>query len=313
MKRAALLLPLVLPLGELSPALAGDLPGERFGQFAFLPHRRQIAVTPLYRFSEAQSFYDGAGASGDLPNGTVWRQQSGGVLVEYGLVPHVAADFTLSAVASRGPSADGTREVSSVGLGDTQFGVRWRLLDEDLKEFEPFVPTLTVRVGGIAPGSYDADLPFAPGPGAAGFEARVVMSDTLGASPFMLYGDAGWRWSGGGAPSQFFGSAGIGATLPLRGVLNELSAHCGYAFQRVNGEADLAGNSAAAWAATDWQDLSAVNRGIELGLGVTDAGGRRYQLWGSLPLEGENTPRQFTVGLQVRIPFAKLPRRSTLW
>jgi hypothetical protein len=304
--------PALLAAALALPA-ADALPSEPFGQFAFVPQRRQFRLTPLYEYAHAREFFDGAGERLNFPQSQSWWTQTGGVRIEYGLAPYVAADITVSAVAMRGPAASGEGSVSSLGLGDTQFGLRWRLLDEDLKEYEPFVPTLTLRLGGIAPGTYDPDVPFAPGTGASGLETRVMMSDTLGATPFSLYGEVGWRWFAGGASSQVFGAAGGGIALPLRGAWGSLSANCGYAFNRSRGGASVSGPGEAAWATTDWRELGALDRGVQLGLGLTDHGGRRYQVWASLPLEGRNTPNGATFGAFVRIPFPKLPRRSTLW
>lgn len=301
---------LLLCLAGASQAAGQGLPGEPFGQFAFVPHRRQFRLTPFYQFAHGNNFFDASGRGWDYPTGQTLQQQASGLLVEYGLAPYISADVTLSGVASRGPSASGNGTVETSGLGDTQFGLRWRLLDEDLKESEPFVPTLTFRLGGIAPGSYDAEVPFAPGAGTAGLETRLLMSDTLGASPVSLYGDIGWRWRANSVPGQVFGSAGVGFALPLKGVLRSLSANLGYAFSNQTGGSSL---DAANWPATDWRELDVLTRSLEAGLALTDRGGRRYQFFTSVCLDGRNAPQQTTFGFYVQIPFAKIPRRSTLW
>jgi len=313
MKRAALLAPLAWLAGALAAAAADDLPGQPFGQFAFVPHRRQFRLTPLYQYARSEQFYDDAGHTFSYPGSQTLRQQTGALLVEYGLAPYLAADATLSAVASQGPSASGLGTVSTRGLGDTQFGLRWRLLDEDLKESEPFVPTLTFRLGGIAPGTYDAELPFAPGAGAAGLETRLMMSDTLGASPVSLYGEVGWRWFAGSVPDAFFGSAGAGVTLPLQGTIRSVAANLGYAFSQSTSGGSVGVPDALAWSTTDWRELNALSRELQAGLALTDQGGRRYQFFARLALDGRNAPRQTTFGFYVEIPFAKLPRRRSLW
>ncbi len=310
MKRAAALATLACLAGALAAAAAEALPGEPFGQFAFVPHRRQFRLTPQYEFRHSEQFFDTAGQRFNYPASATLRQQTGALLLEYGLAPYVAADVTLSGVAAQGPSASGIGTADTLGLGDTQFGLRWRLLDEDLKESEPLVPTLTFRLGGIAPGTYDADLPFAPGAGSAGLETRLLMSDTLGASPFSLYGDVGWRWLADAVPGRIFGSAGLGFGLPLKGAVRSLSAKLGYAFSHATSGTAL---EASTWSTTDWRQLGVLSRDLQAGLALTDRGGRRYQFFASVTLDGRNTPQQTTFGFYVQIPFARIPRRHTLW
>lgn len=286
--------------------------GEPFGQFAFVPHRRQFQVTPIYEAGGSGHYFDGAGQLVPYPAGATRHLQTGGVLVEYGLAPYVAADVTLSAVAARGPDASGLGCVSTVGLGDTQFGLRWRLLDEDLKESEPLVPTLTFRLGGLAPGTYDAQMPFAPGAGAAGVDTRLMMSDTLGASPVSLYGEVGWTWLAGSVPARVYGSAGMGFTLPVGDAVRSVSAQVGYAFANATSGGGI-GADGGDWPGTDWRRLDTLTRAVEAGLALTDRGGRRYQFFARCPVAGRNAPGQTTFGFYVEIPFAKLPRRATSW
>ena len=297
-------LPFVFAAGVIAQEA---LPSELFGQFAFVPHRRQFRLTPSYQYGWADQYFDAAGQRRNLPEGQPLRQHTGGVTVEYGFAPYVSADLTLDAVSSRGPAASGLGGESTAGLGDTQFGLRWRLLDEDLKESEPLVPTLTLRAGGIAPGTYDRDVPFAPGPGAPGFETRLLMHDALGSTPFALYGDVGWRWLGGGVPDRFFGSAGMTFLLKHRDDSPWLDLSFGYAFTQTSGGGEIAEN----WSATDWRDLHSLQRGLQSGLCFTDRAGRRWEAFATLPLAGHNCAREMTVGVAVRIPFAKLPRRRS--
>jgi hypothetical protein len=285
-------------LASVLGAAAGDgLWSEPFGQFAFLPKPRQFRVTPIYTYSRADHFYDGSGQLVALADPAT--QNTGQLLAEYAFRPNVAADLTLGAVAAQGPTQ------STLGLTQTQFGLRWRLLDEDLKESEPYVPTFTLRLGGIVPGTGDATRFPAPGKGAAGLETRALMSDTLGQTPFSLYGDFGWRWFANGVPQQFFGSAGVGYCLRFNGAIRSATANLGYAFTR-----SLSGDDLATLPPEDWGSLKTLSRTVQAGLALADRKGRRYQLFVSADVDGRNAGRQMTVGAYVRFPFKPFARRE---
>ena len=188
-------------------------------------------------------------------------------------------------------------------MADTQFGLRWRLLDEDLKESEPYVPTLTLRLGGIVHGTHDTNPAFARGQGASGLETRALLSDTLGETGFSLYGDFGWRWFANEVPQQFVGSAGAGYTLKFSGRIESATANVGYAFTRA-----LSGNNLSLLPPYDWAHAKALSRSVQAGLAMTDRGGRRYQLFIEAELDGRNTARQATIGAYVRFPLKPFPR-----
>lgn len=88
----------------------------------------------------------------------------------------VALDLTLGYV-----NAFGDPEPNNGGLYDTTLGVTVELLDE----FEwdaPWVPTTTLRVGGIIAGTYDANgavFPGIPGDKASGFQAELAAGKML--------------------------------------------------------------------------------------------------------------------------------------
>jgi hypothetical protein len=279
-------------------AVAGDgLWSEPFGQFALLPRPRQLRVTPVYTYSRAEHYYDSAGRLIALPDPAT--QNTGQFLTEYAWRPNVAADLTLGAVATQGPTPN------AFGLTATQFGLRWRLLDEDLKESEPYVPTFTLRLGGIVPGTGAAPRFPAPGQGASGLETRALMSDTIGETGFSLYGDFGWRWLANGVPQQFFGSAGVGYALKLDGAIRSTTVNLGYAFDR-----SVSGDDLTALPPADWAGVKSLRRTIQAGLALEDRRGRRYQLFANADVEGRNAGRQLTLGAYVRFPCQPFPRRA---
>jgi hypothetical protein len=249
----------------------------------------------VYSFSQADRFFDGSGRQFSLPE--TMTDNSGLLLTEYAIRSYLAADLTLG-VAAANALAHG-----SVNLADTQFGLRWRLLDEDLKESEPYVPTLTLRLGGIVSGTHDTNPAFAPGQGASGLETRALLSDTIGNTGFSLYGDFGWRWLANSVPQQFFGSAGAGYTLKLSGRLESATANLGYAFTR-----SLSGDNLSVLPPHDWAHANTLSRSVQAGLAITDRGGRRYRVFIEADLDGRNTARQATIGAYIRFPIKPFPR-----
>ena len=292
--RPSLVLALLWLFSALSAVAQDSLWSEPFGQFAFLPRPRQFRVTPVYSFSRADRFFDGNGQQFSLPD--AMTENSGLILTEYAIRPYLAADLTLGVVGVNVPAH------GSVDMADTQFGLRWRLLDEDLKESEPYVPTLTLRLGGSAHGTHSTDAVFAPDQGASGLDTRAILSDSIGQTGFSIYGDFGWRWFANSVPQQFFGSAGAGYTLKLNGRLQSATANLGYAFNR-----SLSGNSLSALPHYDWMHAQALTQSLQAGLATTDRRGRCYQLFIETDLYGQNAPRATAIGVFVRFPFKPFP------
>src|SRR5438045_8941204 len=94
--------------------------------------------------------------------------------LEYGVSKKISLDVNVgyTSAATRDWTPDNEPR-SAQGLMDTQFGLRYRLLDE--RETQKwYVPTLTARLGGIIQGSYDDEFPMSPGDAASGIELSVL-------------------------------------------------------------------------------------------------------------------------------------------
>lgn len=289
---------LALALGWLLAALAvcaqDSLWTEPFGQFAFLPRPRQFRLTPVYIFSHAEKLYGPNGEQLSMPDPVT--KNTGLFLTEYAIRPFLAADLTTGIVGAN------TLSQNTANLADTQFGLRWRLLDEDLKESEPYVPTFTLRLGGIVHGTHSSNPVFAPNQGASGLETRAFLSDTIGETGFSIYGDFGWRWFANDVPQQFVGSAGAGYTLKINSAVRSATANLGYAFTR-----SLSGNAISTAPPYDWAYAQALSQSLQAGLGATDRRGRLYRLFIETSLDGRNAPRQTSIGAFIRFPFKPFP------
>ncbi len=119
--------------------------------------------------------------------------------VEYGISDRLAVDII------SGYNWTSFANTSNSGSGDTTLGLRYQLL-----RGEHWV--LTGRIAGTLAGSYPR--PFAIGPIAAGDKASggeaSVLAGTTWRHGIYGYAETGYRHRGGGVPSAFFGTAGLG-------------------------------------------------------------------------------------------------------
>jgi hypothetical protein len=292
------LLPLVATATE-------NLPRIPFAESARLPEPSQFVVTPWYSYSVFRKLWIGdTKTSIEMKPQDDFELNDGMLRLDYGLSRRFALDLTFgyTSAATRAWNPQNEPQTTQ-GLMDTQIGLRYRLLDESEGE-RWYVPTLTLRLGGIIKGTYDADFPISPGDGASGVEASVMMTKTLSPSGFGVYGEVGYRLRDNHVPQTFFASAGLSETIRLDWVINSLSIYAGYrGLYDLNGP-DLSGGRVTG-TPYDYINLSytRIAREIyhlgELGLAFTDRGGRRYFFSCAGPFDGRNTGKvnNFIIGL----------------
>jgi len=190
------------------------------------------------------------------------------------------------------------------GLMDTQLGVRYRIFDERGAK-RCYEPTLTARLGTIITGTYDAKFPIAPGDGASGIEASVMMTKTFEPSGLGVYGEFGYRLRDHRVPHTIFGTGGLSETIKMNWAIDSLTIYAGYrALADLNGP-DLTGTRVSG-TPSDYFNIrySPTAKEIyqmgELGLAMTDRKGCRYFFSGGHPFDGRNTGKvnNFIIGLQ---------------
>src|SRR6185369_17830970 len=114
------------------------------------------------------------------------------VRLDYGLNRQFALDTTFGWTSAATESWNPRGKVQATrGLIDTQIGVRYRVLDENRAK-QSYVPTLTLRVGGIIRGTYNPNFRMAPGDGASGFEIAVMVVKIFEPCGIGIYGDGGY-------------------------------------------------------------------------------------------------------------------------
>jgi len=277
-----------------------------------LPGPNQFVVTPWYAYSKFKKVWIGdRKTSIEIESKDDFELNDGMVRLDYGLNERLALDVTLgyTSAATRDwtPYNDSR---TTEGLMDTQFGVRYRALDErDTDQW--YVPTLTARFGSIIQGTYDSLFPMAPGDGASGIETSVLTRKIWRRYGAGIYADVGHRLRNHGVPQTFFGSAGLSETLKFNWFINSLTLYAGYrGLYDLNG-GDFTGAGRVSASPFDYVDVgySPTAQEIyhlgELGLSMTDKVGRRYFFSCGHPFEGRNTGKvnNFIIGMNWPLSF----------
>ncbi len=178
------------------PARAGSpwLPAPGAGNVS-LSYTYQTA-DEYYRKTSPTSSVETVPLPDDLQQHTVL------VDVEYGLFESVALDVRLGYAESYFQKHGTLREKSPGGLGDVNFGVTYRLLDETIVENE-LLPSLALRAGAIIAGDYDTGSINSLGDGGEGFEISGLAGKFF-ADRFALSGEFGYRMRNKDIPDNLF-------------------------------------------------------------------------------------------------------------
>lgn len=260
-------------------------------QSTWLPQSGQLVTTPGYSFQTFDEYFAGTTRS-KLPDDLT--QHTAFLAFEYGIFHDVAADLTLgySRTRFRPP---GSATLDADGLTDTQFGLRYRVLDEQVGG--PWTPTVTLRVGGVIAGTYDVVFasPINPGDGANAFEVSLLTGKTFGKSGFGIYADLGYRARDNDVPDDVFGRVGIFQQLgPVT---------LGVDYRQVQGLSggDIGGPGFGT--TYGFAQVREIERVIDAAVTYTDRGGRGYQLSYSKTLNGRNTGDKSVFGLSISVPW----------
>ncbi len=143
-------------------------------QRVWLAEQGTLSVAPVVVYETFDTFYRGK-EEADYPPGR-YKQATALAAIDYTVLDGLSLDLTIGYV-----NGFGDPEPNNGGLYDTTLGVTVELLDE-FEWDSAFVPTTTLRVGGIIAGTYDADgavFPGIPGDKASGFEAELAAGKIL--------------------------------------------------------------------------------------------------------------------------------------
>jgi hypothetical protein len=265
------------------------------GQSAWLPARGELKATPGFSFSTFDEFWMGDSKVSNPPNGDSLNQYTGYISLEYGIIENVAADIIFGYTATES-GAFGNED--DTGMMDTLLGFRYRVVNEQTAS-QRWVPTVSLRVGGVIPGTYEPNLPFSPGDGVYAFDMSLLLGKAFGESGFGLYGDIGYRVRVNPAPNEVFGM--IGAYQQIGPV----TLTVGYVQVQSLSGLDIGGTgfNPAAGADSGFPALREINYIFQGGITYTDKGGRSYQFTAGTSLAGRNTGDKLMLGINVTIPF----------
>jgi hypothetical protein len=269
--------------------------------WADVPDKGQFILGIVYEESEAYHIWAGR----TYHNITVRDSgedygidiNQGYIALQYGITEKWAADVNVGYTTTgwRYFNSTSGQVKSTTGLMDTSLGVRYQLVNEAQAE-QCWMPTLTLRVGAVLPGSYNQHFAFAPGNRSAAVEPELLFRKHFGWPGLGVYGDGLFRWNRTTHNDQYITS--IGLFQQIKGW--ELDA--GYRhLQSITGE-DIVLNDDHTIVYP--RDLREISDAIEYGFSYTSS--KRHWRWafnGRSVVDGSNTDAKFWVGASLDIPF----------
>ena len=196
---------------EMSASFAALLlSSSLLGQSPWLPPQGEVSLNPSYTFETFDEYWLGKNKE-DLSFGDVDHHR---ILLgaEYTVLEDLALDATFGYVRTLSSGGDSSDDA----LDDTTFGARYRIIDEFEEGHEAYIPTVTLRVGGVIEGTHFTDGFAAPGKGASGFEGSVMVGKVVGDIGLRVFGDLGYRLFSHEVPDDFFVGAGVSGLRPGR-------------------------------------------------------------------------------------------------
>lgn len=287
---------------SLLPALASEnVPHRPFALWADLPEPGQFVAGAVYEESEAYHIW-----AGTESHNVTWKSDGedygidinqGFFALQYGITEKWAADLNVGATTVGWRYFSNGHIRSTTGLMDVSFGVRYQVFNEAQAD-SPWIPTLTLRAGGVLPGSYDEEFVFAPGTRSAAIEPEVLLRKHFGWTGLGLYADALFRWNRTTGNDQYV------TTIGLFQQIQRWELAAGYRhLQSITGE-DIVFDSANPEAIYYPRDLREINDSIEAGFSYTTAKHHiRYGFHSRVTFDGSNTDRKFWLGGSIDIPF----------
>ena len=302
-----LVLVAVLALNTLATE---NTPRPPFAQWADVPSLGQLVVGGYYEQSEAYYVWQGhqrqnitIHASDGEPYGIDIRQ--GYLTLDYGVTKELAADFDIGFASIGWRSFNpGAAVEKTTGMMDFTLGVRYQLLQETTNSSWP--PTLTFRLAGIFPGTYNEDLAFTPGNHACGIEPSILFRKHLGWTGFGLWGDALFRWMSNPVGDQYAAAFGLFQQIK-RWELDVGYRH----LQAITGENLVlippATGSPPPWDSIYYpRDVREISDAMDAGFSYITRKNWRWSFHARKTFDGSNTDSKLWLGASVQMPFDHL-------
>lgn len=305
------------PRSRWQPALAGGLllaavvnlasasenvPHRPYAQWAEVPDKGQFVVGVVYEESEAYHIWAGRAA-----HDVTWVSSGedygidinqGYVALQYGITEKWAVDLNVGFTTAGWRYFSNGKVVSTTGLMDTSFGVRYQIVNE-AQSSSCWMPTLTFRAGGVLPGTYSQSMAFAPGTRSAAIEPELLLRKHFGWPGFGVYADGLFRWNRTTGNDQYI--TVVGLFQQIKGW--ELDV--GYRHLQTLSGSDvffLDPNNKATLVYP--RDPRENNDSIEAGFSYTTLKRRiRYGFHSRTVFDGNNSDRKFWVGGSIDFPI----------
>ncbi len=293
---------MILVGGWAGAVASENVPHRPFALWADLPSAGQFIVGALYEESEAYHIW----AAGNRYNITAKDAgenygidvNQGYLTAQYGITERWAVDLSVGGTTAgwRSFSRDNGPE-STTGVMDISFGVRYQIFNEATAQ-PAWLPTLTFRAGGVLPGTYGEDFPFAPGLRSAAIEPELLFRKHFGWTGFGAYGDALYRWNRTTGNDQYI--IAFGLFQQIKGW--ELAA--GYRHLQTLSGSDISYNPALPTSLVYPRDPREISDSIEAGFSYTTSKRHfRYGFHTRTVFDGNNTDKKFWIGGSIDVPL----------
>jgi len=206
----------LLAAGLAQVRASENAPHTPYAEWANVPDPGQFVVRLTYQESEAYHFWSAHKRFSvdfvDTGEHYGIDINQGYVSLQYGLTEKWAADLAFGATTVgwryfANGAAPGTVR-STVGMMDTALGVRYQIFKEGDSSCD-WTPTLTFRAGAVLPGTYDQNIPFAPGDRSIGIEPELLARKHFGWTGLGAYADGLFRWNRTSANDHYIVSFGL--------------------------------------------------------------------------------------------------------
>ncbi len=281
-----------------------NVPHAPYAEWANVPDPGQLVTRLTYQESEAYHFWAGntRHAVDFVDDGEHYGIDinQGYVSLQYGITEKWAADLAVGFTTvgwryfANGATPGTVR--STTGLMDTAFGVRYQIFKEGDAPHD-WIPTLTFRAGAVLPGTYNQNIPFAPGDRSTGVEPELLARKHFGWTGLGAYADGLFRWNHTAGNDHYIVSFGlfqqiknweIDAGYRHLGTVNGSNIQFDPATQNILYPREVRENQDSIEAGFDYR---------------TSLHGLRLGFLSKTVFDGANTDKKFWVGGFVEMPF----------
>ena len=176
------------------------------------------------------------------------------------------------------------------GLNDTTFGLQARVLDEYSNSVSPYLPTISIRLGGILKGTYETDIgtPTGAGLGTNGYDLSLAVGKFFIDTGTGIFASGGFRDYASSVPSVRYWAIGA-----FQDVAEQVSVHAIYRSSASTSGVDIGGPGFTGDFTKVKEERELIEGGVTY-IGFPDA---RIGIFIARVLDGRNVGQDFVLGL----------------